>query len=592
METTWDFSLLEKGKSFAEKRKEWKKVAADFVKKWKGRKDYLEKPSVMREALDDYEKLCGDYDGNTEEYSYYWLKTRLDENDPELKAKFLKVDSFSKEIENDTSFFVLGISKIPREKQKSFLEFGELSDYRHFLERIFENAKHYLSENEEKIMNLKSTSSYSSWVKMVSGFLAKEEAIVPDESGKKSKRNFSEITNLLRSGNKEVRDSAAKEFNKILEKYSDTAEAEINAILNDKKVNDELRGFKRPDKARHVADDIDSEVVDSLVKAVSENFHISKRFYELKAKLLGLKKLEYHERNVSYGNSDRKYSYHDSFEIVYKVFKDLDAEFAEIFRRFNENGQIDVFPKKGKSDGAFCTYFHNTSPVFVMLNHADTLHDVGTIAHEMGHAINFELMKKQNSLNFGTPLSTAEVASTFMEDFVNKELAKHAEDESRLSLMMEKLNEEVSTIMRQVACYEFEQEMHKEFREKGYLSKNEIGKIFQKHMKDYMGDFVEQSGGSENWWVYWGHIRTFFYVYSYASGLLISKSLQRMVKSDSKNISKVKNFLSAGLSKSPKEIFMELGIDITRKEFWSEGLKEMEDLLNETESLAKELGKI
>ena len=107
-----------------------------------------------------------------------------------------------------------------------------------------------------------------------------------------------------------------------------------------------------------------------------------------------------------------------------------------------------------------------------------------------------------------------------------------------------------------------------------------------------MGKFVEQSKGSENWWVHWWHIREYFYVYSYASGLLISKALQRMVRSDKSNIEKVKQFLSMGLSKSPKEIFAGIGIDITKKEFWKEGLKEVEDLLNETEKLAKKLGKI
>jgi oligoendopeptidase F len=103
---------------------------------------------------------------------------------------------------------------------------------------------------------------------------------------------------------------------------------------------------------------------------------------------------------------------------------------------------------------------------------------------------------------------------------------------------------------------------------------------------------VEQSEGSENWWVYWSHIRYFFYVYSYASGLLISKSLQNFVKQDPAFIIKVKEFLSAGLSDSPKNIFAKLGIDITDKGFWNKGLEEIEKLLNETEALARRMGKM
>jgi oligoendopeptidase F len=169
---------------------------------------------------------------------------------------------------------------------------------------------------------------------------------------------------------------------------------------------------------------------------------------------------------------------------------------------------------------------------------------------------------------------------------------RKADDELRLSIMMMRLNDEVSTIFRQVACYRFEQELHDQFRQKGYLSKEDIGRLFRKHMASYMGDSVEQSPGSENWWVYWGHIRSFFYVYSYASGLLISKSLQNSVKEDPRFIGKVKEFLSAGLSDSPKNIFLRLGIDITDKQFWDRGLEEVENLLNETIHLAEKLGKI
>jgi oligoendopeptidase F len=158
--------------------------------------------------------------------------------------------------------------------------------------------------------------------------------------------------------------------------------------------------------------------------------------------------------------------------------------------------------------------------------------------------------------------------------------------------MVLKLNDDVSTIFRQVACYTFEQELHHEYRQRGYLSKKEIGEIFRKHMASYMGDFVEQSRGSENWWVYWGHIRYFFYVYSYASGLLISKSLQHSAKTDPGFITMVKEFLSAGLSDSPKNIFGRLGIDITDQTFWEKGLDEVESLLEETTALAKKLGKI
>ena len=428
---------------------------------------------------------------------------------------------------------------------------------------------------------------------MTSGFLVKEERKVLLENGKREVKNFSEILSLLSDKNKAVRDSAAGAFNEILEKHSDTAEAEINSILANKKINDDLRKMPRPDFSRHISDDIDSKTVDALVSSVSDRFDIPKRYYKLKAKLMGLKKLKYHERNVEYGDMDKRYSYNESINLIYRAFEKLDKKFAEILAGFIENNQIDVYPKKGKRSGAFCAHNLISQPTYVLLNFTGKLEDVLTIAHELGHGINNELMKKkQNALNFGNFLSTAEVASTFMEDFILQEVLGQADDKLKLAIMMIKLNSDVSFIFRQIACYKFEQELHQNFREKGYLSKKEIGKLFQKHMSLYMGNFVEQSPGSENWWVYWSHIREFFYNYSYANGLLISKSLQSSVKRDPKFIDKVKNFLSAGLSDSPKNIFKELGVNISHKRFWDKGIDEVENLLQATIKLAKKLKEI
>ena len=339
-------------------------------------------------------------------------------------------------------------------------------------------------------------------------------------------------------------------------------------------------------------DDIGTDVIDTLIATVAKRYAISQRFYQLKAKLLGVKKLAYHERNIDYTANGKQYTFQESADFVYKVFSHLDPAFADILQRFLDNGQIDVYPKKGKSGGAFCVYWLLTQPTYVLLNFTGNLRDVQTLAHEMGHAINDELMrKKQNALNFGTPMATAEVASTFMEDFVLQDILKTADEELQFALLLSKLDADVGTIFRQAACYQFEQDLHKTFREKGYLSHQEIGKLFQTHMASYMGSAVEQSLGSENWWVYWSHIRTFFYVYSYASGLLISKSLQKSVKDDPQFINKVKEFLSAGLSASPKDIFLQLGVTIADEQFWNKGLDEIENLLRETETLAKKLKK-
>ena len=593
---TWNLKHLfqnDNDPRIAEKRKSIEENSYKFINAWKNRKDYLKEPVVLKQALDSYEAWKKDFSSDGDEGYYFWLRTTQDQNDPKLKAQFNMVEHFSKKIENDIQFFSLRIAKIPVSQQKKFLEYKGLRDYRHYLERLFAESKHLLSEPEEKIMNLSSSTSYSNWVRMTSSFLSKEERTVLLENGRRESRPFPVIASLMNNKKRQVRDTAARSFNDILKKNADIAEVEINSVLAYKKTDDEIRRIPRPDTARHISDDIDTEIVDALIKAVADRFDISAKYYALKAGLLKVKRLKYHERNVEYGNIDKKYTYHDSIKLVRKVLKNLDTQFYEIFDKFLINGQFDVFPRKGKVNGAFCAHQLVSQPTYILLNHTDRLNDVLTLAHELGHGINNELIrKKQNALNFGTPTSTAEVASTFMEDFVLQEILKRADDELRLSIMMMKLNDDVSTIFRQVACYRFEKELHQDFRQKGYLSKEEIGSLFQKHMSAYMGDAVEQSHGSENWWVYWSHIRSFFYVYSYASGLLISKSLQKSVKEDPGFIVKVKGFLSAGLSASPKKIFSNLGIDITDNTFWNKGIDEVSLLLDNTIALAQKLGKI
>jgi oligoendopeptidase F len=594
--TTWNLSLLFKSDEDPEveaERTKVKEVSYAFINKWKDRQDYLEDTKVLREALDEYNAWIQDYGTDGTEGYYFGLRSALDENDPKLKARENQVTDFATKILNDIQFFELRLAKATSEAQAKFLAADELKPYRHFLEKLFEEAKYQLTEPEEKVINLLAPMATGNWVRMTSSFLAKEEREVLTKSGKREMKTFAEISDLISEKNKAVRDDAARAVNEVLAKHVEVAENELNSVLQSKKVSDELRGYTRPDAARHMHDDIATNVVDSLLKAVTSQFAVPARFYALKAKLLKVDKLQYHERNVEVGELNQKIEYPEAVEIVGNSLSKLDPEFAEIFQGFVYNGQIDVYPKKGKGSGAFCTHNLIKHPTYILLNYTDRIREVMTLAHEVGHGINNELIKqKQNAINFGTPTSTAEVASTFMEDFALQELLAKSDEETKFSLMMNKLNDDVSTIYRQVACYLFEQELHGKFRSVGYLPKETIGEIFQQHMASYMGDAVELSAGSENWWVYWSHIRNFFYVYSYASGLLISKALQNKVKQDHAFINKVKYFLSVGTSEAPQVIFQNLGIDITDTNFWNAGLSEVEKLLAETEELAAKLGKI
>lgn len=578
--TKWNLSKLFKDEPayIEEYEAEVTKATEQFVAKWSST-DYVSDAKVLKEALDEYCTLLSEHDYFGREMQYLGLLEDLDQENTTIKARINKLHTKSVALYNTTEFFKHRISTVASEKQKNLLESPVLSEYKHFLEICFGFGKHWLSEAEEKIMNIKSKTSSRNWVQMVSDFIAKQKGEVTDSKGNTSTKSFAEIMSSVNSTDKVERDSAAKLVHKINADYADMAAYELNSILENKFNDDTLRGYTRPDQARHMSDDIESSVVDTLVQTVSANFDISQEYYKLKAKYLGVDKLEYHERNVPIGDVERKYSIEDGVKLVGDSLGALDPEFEAIFNGFIEEELVDFLPKSGKRNGAYCSALNNKDPIYILMNYTEKLNDILTLAHEVGHGIHFTLSREQNELNYGASLATAEVASTFMEDFVLERVEQDLGENEAKMLIMARLNDDISTIFRQVACYNFETELHATFREKGFLSAKEIGEIFTKHMKSYMGDAVKYEGGAENWWVYWSHIRSFFYVYSYSSGLLISKALQAIVRANPADISKVKQFMKAGRSQSPLNIFKDVGFDISQKEFWLKGLQEVRDTM-------------
>ena len=583
MQKNWNLKLLYNDindKDIQRDIDESKKNVKLFVKKWKNNNEYLKNPKTLSIALKEYEELIQEYGICTKPSYYIFLSREIDQENPLLKAKANLLHSTCLELGNSIQFFLLNISKIPKQKQKLFLESEDLKIYKHFLLSSFNQAKYLLTDKEEKIFNLESKTSYANWVNMLSELLQKQSIKILNEKGIKKEVSYSEISKYLDSSKKEVRDYTAEQFYKVNNRYAQIAEYEINSILENKKISDEYRKIQRVDLPRLLSDDMEPNTVDTLRSVVTDSFDISQRFYKLKAKLLKQDFLAYYERNVKVDDIKQEFSFEKSINIVKEVFKKLDKEFFDVVQMYESQGQYDVYPKTGKEGGAFCVGVGSKYPTYILLNHNDRLQDVLTIAHESGHGIHTEYSNNQNPLNQGYSTACAEVASTFFENFVLENISENLSEKEKDLLLFKSLEEDVSTIFRQIACYNFELELHKQFRDKGFLSKDDISKIFTQEMSKYLGESVLKDKHMQLGWIYWSHIRSFFYTYSYASGLLISKYLQNLVKEDTQNIKYVKEFFKAGDSKSPKEIFLDMGMDISKKEFWEIGLKEVEEKLS------------
>ncbi len=472
--------------------------------------------------------------------------------------------------------------KIRSSKQKEILQNKKFAEYRYFLKKIFDGSKYWLTEQEEQLMSLMSQTSYSMWVDGSDKLQGKQEIEFKGE-----KIPLAKVPFMIAYMPKEDRRALHAKLNEKLKSVSDFAEAELNAVYNYKKISDERRKFPKPYSSTTLSFENDEKSVENLVSLITKNFTISKKFYALHAKLLGEKKLSYSDRNVNIGTITKKYPFEMSVDIVRDAYTKIGQQYTDIFDEFLKNGQIDVYPKKGKSGGAFCWGMPGLK-TFVLLNHTDNLNSVSTLGHEMGHAIHSTLTgKTQPILYNGYPTSLAEVASTFFEQVVSAEIESTLSDDEKIIFLHGKISQDVQTIFRQIACFNFELELHEKIRAEGQVSAEKIAELMKKHLGSYLGDAFDLSLDDGYQFVNWSHIRRFFYVYSYAYGQLISKALYENWKKDKSYAAKIEKFLSSGASVSPKDLFKSISIDTTSNKFFEDGLKSIERDIERLEKLSR-----
>lgn len=584
---TWDLSLLYKNSKDPQIEKDVQDIEKAFTyfeKKYKNA-DFTETPKALLVALEELESINKKLSKKNPSW-YFALKTDIDSSDDYAQAMETAISQRLTIAANKVTFFDLKIGKISKKEQKTFLNFEPLALFRYQLERIFEDAKYDLSEKEEQMANLLSQTSFSMWVDGQQKLLSQQAV-----EHKKKQIPLSQAMSILSDLPKKERRVLHEKINTVLKNISYFAEAEINATYNFKKVMDTQRGFKTPYEATVLGYENDLKTIETLVQTVTKNFSISRRFYKLHAKLLKEKNITLADRSVKVGAINKKFTFENTVDIVRKAFSTVGEKYAVFLDVFLKNRQIDVYPTKGKKSGAYC-WGNGDGPTFVLLNHTDDIRSVETLAHEMGHAIHTELSKRQPPRYQNYSIATAEVASTFFEQLVNEELQSQLSNKEKVVLLHNKIMGDISTIFRQVACFNFELELHNTIREKGQLPKSEIAKLMNKHFSSYIGPSVLLSEDDGYFFVTWSHIRRFFYVYSYAYGQLISRALFEKWKEDHSYINKIDQFLSAGRSMSPKDIFKKISIDTSDPKFFEAGLRSIEEDIKKLETLAKKEGLI
>lgn len=517
---------------------------------------------------------------------YFWYRQTLDASDQKAEQQINLISDRLTKAGNQTIFFTLALGKIPKATQKQYLKEVSLAPYHYLLAQTFETAKHNLTEAEEKIMSLKSAPAHSLWINGTDKIVNKRSITY-----KKQSMPLNEAIEKVSAIDPIERPKLWSVVRDELKSLAEIAENEMNAIVIDKKINDELRGYSKPYQATVQNYENDLTAVEALVESIStKGFALSRKFYELKAKAHGVTSLPYASKYDPMGE-EIHIPFSDAADICRDVFYGVKNEYGEFFDEMLQGGNIDAYPRKNRSGGAFMSTDTNV-PIFVFLNQVDTFKSLETLAHEMGHALHSRRSKAGQPARYQDySTTTAETASTLFENLVFDSVYRQSDEATRFTLMHDRLTRDISTIQRQIAFFNFEREMHMLIRTQGAASKEELAALLVKQLRAHLGKGVDVADDDGYSFVYIGHFRAMFYVYSYAYGLLMSSLMSQNYIADKSYAQQIDTFLTSGGSNTVENIFKSIGINAHKLETFETSLAGLEKNINEFGRLLKKRGK-
>jgi oligoendopeptidase F len=564
--------------------KSLKKRTAAFAKKWRGRIKGKPKAAELLEALREYEALAEDL---MRIGAYAHLLYAADTRPDAHRSLMQRVDEIETALRNEQLFIDLEWLETPEAHVKKLLADPKLAPYRHYLKSERRYKPHALSEAEEKIVNEKSMTGLSAWQKLFTETTASMRFKI-EVGGEVRELNQSGAMVLLRNPERAQRRKAWEGFYATLRGHEPTLSFIYDTRFQDYLVNNRLRKYKTHMQPRHLANGIEAKAVDAMMTVVERNHPLAHRYWALKAKLLGLPKLELFDQYAPLFEVKEKISWLEGKRIVLDALRRFSPEFEEMAQRFFDGNWIDADPRDGKRGGAFCAGVTPTANPFILMSYNEDMRDVATLAHELGHGMHDLLAAKQSLFNYHPSLPVAETASVFAESLVFDELlGRMSSDRDRLALLCGKIEDSFATVFRQTVLTRFEQLAY-DARSKGRLSGAQIGEQWLKANAPYYGEVVNMTSGYELGWSYIPHfINTPFYCYAYSFGELLVKALYGMYRREGdKFVPKYKALLASGGSRTPREQTRAIGVDINSEAFWQIGFDEIDRLVTEAESLA------
>lgn len=524
--------------------------------------------------------------------SYYSLRFYENTKDNEATAKLSMIKQLGTELSNETMFFTLWFMKLDDRKAKVLINSKKVDKFKHYLERIRALKDYTLSEDIERIINFKNIAS--------SGFFNIYEHITNgfdyDFEGKKIGEE--ELRAKCRDPDAKVREKAYK---MLLEKYarhkSELSEVYRNIVLDWYNEYVNIRKYPTSMSSRNLRNDLDDDTIESLLKVIRRNNKVFQEYFKLKHFMINKKlpkkdqfKFSRFHLYAPYNIRLKKYDYDYSKKYVLETFKQFDKRFYDAAKSIFDAKHVHSHPQKNKRGGAFCSMITNKHLPYILLNHTDDMRDMFTLAHELGHGIHDVLSMNQPNLIQHAPLPLCETASIFSEMVLaDRILNESKNDEEKKYILMNLLDNQYASINRQAYFVIFEKFAHENIV-KGIDIEN-LDSEYMKLLKEQFGS-MKVPDLFKNEWNYIPHIHEYpFYCYAYAFGNLLVLALYDMYRKEFKAgkgkdfIDKYVKILSAGGSRSPKEMLKEIGIDISSEQFWQRGFNIIEEEVNELKKL-------
>ena len=529
----------------------------------------LEQIDILMDKVLSYAHLLVAEDGNNEKNKIFFQQMQE------------KITNFASSI----IFFTLELNQIPEKQISTLFKNQKLQIYKNWIINKRSFKPYQLDLKIEKVLQDKSITSHSAWIRLFDDLIASLKFPF-----KKEELSSAQIFNYLSDKNESTRKLAAKSVGKVLGSNIKVFSTITNTLAKDKSINDSWRKLPTPVSARNLSNVVEDSVVDSLVSSVIEYYpKLSHRYYALKAGWFKKKYLMYWDRNAPLPfQSSKNFTWKEAQNTVVNAYSKFNPNIGDIVKQFFDKKWIHAPVLKGKSPGAFAASTVASVHPFILVNFQGKTRDVSTLAHELGHGVHQYLAgKNQTHFNASTPLTLAETASVFGEMLTFKSMLEHANSKKeRKALLANKVEDMLNTVIRQIAFFQFEKEVHT-LRKNSELSIDQICTIWMDVQKASLGPFIRYEEEYKYFWSYIPHfIHSPFYVYAYAFGDCLVNYLFNTYEKGLTNFDdKYINLLKSGGSKKYDELFSPFNLNLSKKSFWKKGLNVIESFIDELETL-------